>query len=369
MQEGIFIFERLQPGIPLYNMQLVIPFDAPPEGDNVQHAIDWLVRRHEGLRLRFEIVDGTARQWVDDTLRVQLRELRLPTGREDALSLAIGRAVRRPFNLRTGPPLRAVLLHADNRQSVLVLVLHHLVGDGWSTDILASEFRQAYTSLLKSGGPPAMPPVAGYLSFCRWQQRILRDSRLDEAIGDCSSEFSGITQPATLPSDRPRRPRRQYLGGHVWVYLPKDMTAAVRSLAQERRTTANTIYLTGLAILLGRMSGQDRFAVGMPVLNRDRAEWQKSVGLFTNTVPLALPTTGRNFLALAQEVAETVRSALTRSWIPFDVVIERLNPDRVPGCHPLFKSCTRSRNRNSPCQQNLPREFLPEQLNLTFRSI
>src|SRR5262249_2670754 len=169
MQEGMWFYDRLRPGTALYNIPIYLAFGDPPDAGAVQGALDFLLARHDALRTRFDLAAGEPVQLADDTLRVGLTRYEYDPAdpRHAAASRAIEREIRRPFDLRRGPPLRAALVRVAAKEHVLILVLHHIAGDGRSTEIILDDFKRAYDTLATGGRPSPPWRVRPHTQFVR----------------------------------------------------------------------------------------------------------------------------------------------------------------------------------------------------------
>jgi amino acid adenylation domain-containing protein len=336
MQEGIWFYCRLRPGIALYNMPIVVGFDGPPDVDAVRGAIDDLVARHDALRLRFDSAHGEPFQFVDDSLRVPLGRTEPADNDLDGIRCAIEREVRRPFDLRRGPPVRATLIGAPGHERCLLLVMHHIVGDGRSTEILTTDFWKAYETLSR-GGRPALPRRAvRYTDAVRRQREALTDAAIERHVAFFREALAGAPEMLALPTDRCRPSNPSFLGGMVPFRVSATTAARAAAVAASRGITLHTLYLASLALLLHRLTGWPDVVIGVPVANRGRPEWANVVGLFINSLPLRID--GRDAVTFADLLARANQgAAYAHQEMPFDRLVRHLVGGRSLACHPIFQ--------------------------------
>ena len=341
MQEGMWFYDRLRPGTALYNMPVIIPFNRTPDAAAVQGAVDFLLARHDALRLRFDTVDGKPVQLADDALRVMVAQRdsgdSVGEGRASAWH-AIEREARRPFDLRRGPPLHAALVGASANEHFLVLVLHHIAGDGRSTEILIDDFWHAYETLA-NGGRPALPRhPARYTDYVRWQRSVLTPSVVADHVSYFRDALAGAPKVLALPTDRPRPTQPSFRGGVVAFAITAETDARAARLAAARGTTPHVFYLTAFALLLRQLSGQDDVVIGIPIANRSRREWRDVVGLFVNSLPIRIAgADATSFAELLDRVSAVAAGAYAHEELPFDRLVQHLNPSRNLDYHPIFQ--------------------------------
>jgi amino acid adenylation domain-containing protein len=341
MQEGMWFYERLRPGTALYHMPMFVPFASRPDEHAVQRAIDFLLARHDALRLRYDTVDREAVQVADDALRVTVTRCDFSgqgEGGRASLARAVERELRRPFDLRRGPPLRAMLATASAGEHLLVLVLHHIAGDGGSTEILLQDFKSAYDTLANGGTPELPRHPRRYTDFVRWQRAALTPEAIAGHLGYFREALSGAPSLSALPADRPRPPNPSFRGGIVPFAISSDTAARAAAVAAAQGATPQLFYLAAFALLLRQLSGRQDAVIGIPVANRGRREWRDVVGLFTNSIPIRVASAdAENFAALIERVSEAAVAAYAHEELPFDRLVQHLRPSRSLDSHPIFQ--------------------------------
>ncbi len=340
-QERLWFLDRLNPGLPLYNMPLALRLEGPLDPACLARALAATVRRHEPLRTRFASADGEPVQRVDDTAAlatavVDLSGLPAVRRRRAAAALRQGEA-RRPFDLGRPPLARALLLRLEARVHELALTLHHVAADGWSLGVLAAEVGALYPAFL-AGRPSPLPPLPGrYLDFAARQRRSWQGARLAAELAHWRRELAGV-EPLALPADRPRPPVRRYRGAEVPVALPAAGVARLEALARTHGATPFMAVLALFALLLHRLTGAEDVPVGSPVAGRDDPRWRDLIGFFVNTVVLRVGIDpGVSFRELLGRVRETTLRAYAHQEVPFEKLVEELAPGRDLVQTPLFQ--------------------------------
>ncbi|MGW5285222.1 amino acid adenylation domain-containing protein [Streptomyces collinus] len=339
-QQRLWFLDQLQPGRPDYNIPVAVRLEGTLDTDALLDALRTVVARHEVLRSRLaEGPDGPVQSVEPAEVFVPVVTDLSGVVREEARSRALGLAhgdAAAPFDLSRAPLLRARLVRVDAREHLLVLVLHHTVGDGWSMPVLWRELSDAYAAL-RRGERPALPvlPVQ-YGDYAHWQQRRLAEGAVDRGIAHWRERLAAL--PALeLPTDRPRPLTRTGSGGSLTFELPAELAGRLGALARERGATLFMVLLAGFQALLARWTGQHDLAVGSPVAGRDRTELEPLVGFFVNTLVLRTDLSGDPaFGEAVRRVRETALAAFEHQDVPFDRLVEELRPERDLSRNPLF---------------------------------
>ncbi|MGM9334861.1 non-ribosomal peptide synthase/polyketide synthase [Streptomyces murinus] len=330
-QQRLWFLDRLRPGDPRYNSAVAVRFTGPLDQEALGGALAAVVARHEALRTTFEETDGRPVQRVHPAGPVPL-----PVRDTADLDADLRAEYARPFDLRQGPLLRALLLRESAVSHILLLTAHHIVTDGWSMGVVLDELCTAYDALAQ-GAAPQLPPVATqYPDFAVWQRAQLSGARLDSQLAHWRERLTGAVAPE-LPLDRPRRGEEAGTGAVHSFTVPAALTTRLRTLAREQHSTLHTALVAATQALLARWSGQDDITVGSLTPGRSRTELERTVGFFVNTVVLrtAVDRSG-SFRELLERAADTVNDAFAHGDTPFERVVEAVGAPREAGRNPLF---------------------------------
>ena len=342
-QQRLWFLDQLEPGVPTYNMPYAIWLDGPLDSRMLQRALDAMVARHAVLRTSIVAFDGVPEQVVADTGTVPIERLDLPAAMADgertrqAESIAADRA-RQPFDLATGPLMRATLIGAGPGRHLLVLVMHHIISDGVSMEILIGELSAAYRAET-AGVPPSLPPLwMTYGDYAVWQHDRMRGEELDRQLSYWRAQLRGAPQVLTLPGDRPRPPGQSSHGALAEITIDAGTTRRLAAVASDANATMFMVLLTGFAAALSRYARETDIVIGTQVAGRTHTELDPIVGMFTNTVPLRISLAGDPaFAELLGRVRDTTLDAMAHQQVPFEKLVEEFAPDRSLGHWPLVQ--------------------------------
>lgn len=309
----------------------------------LRKALHELVQRHETLRTTFIHETGELWQEIAAEGRGVLHDIDLsehqPSERDTQLKLHKSAAACERFDLHTGPLIRGRLVRVHIDEHVLLLTLHHIVSDGWSLGILTRELADLYTAY-QDGRTHQLPPLPlHYADYAQWQRQSLRGEILDKQLSYWRARLEGVAPQLDLPTDRARTEIQSYRGGSVEVVLDARLSAELKAFAQHHRMTLFMILCAGWAMLLARLSGQEDVVIGTPVANRQRPELEGLIGLFVNTLVLRFAVAGDARVdALLEHVKEVTVGAFDHQDMPFEQLVEALQPQRRLGRNPLFQA-------------------------------
>jgi amino acid adenylation domain-containing protein len=339
-QERMWLLEQLQPGGARYAVPYAVRLRGPVDAAVLERCVEELVARHEALRTTFPTVEGSPRQVVAPPPRVPLRVLdwrERPDG-DRAAEAFITEEASRPFALDTGPLLRAFLLRLAGEASVLLLSLHHIVVDGASLEVLERELRVLYAAFSRGAPSPLPPPTLQAADYAVWQRAWHQGAAMERQLAYWREQLAGAPAVLELPSDRPRPAVRSFAGEFQARQLGHAPLDAVRALGRREGATPFMVLLAAWQALLGRLTGQDDFVVGTITAGRTRAETEGLVGCFVNTLALRARLAGAGgFRALLTRVREDCLAAFAHQELPFERLVDALQPERVPGVNPLFQ--------------------------------
>jgi amino acid adenylation domain-containing protein len=347
-QERLWFLDRLQPGSAVYNVPVALRLVGRLELPALRAGMDELARRHEALRTTFAELPGGAVQVIAPRLGIPVPAVdlaRLPGELRAATAQALaGEEARRPFDLGRGPLVRSLLLRLEEGgaaapgEHLLLLSCHHIVADGWSMGVIVRELTALYAAAL-AGRPSPLPELPiQYADFACWQRQWLAGDVLAPQLAWWWEALAGAPTLLDLPGDRPRPPVASGHGGAAPLLLAEDLVAGLAALARRHGVTLYMTLFSGLGTLLSRLSGQADLLVGTPVANRTRLEIEGLIGFFVNTLALRADLSGDpGFPALLARVRAMALGAYARQDLPFERLVEALQPDRSAGAPPIFQ--------------------------------
>ncbi|RKH40016.1 amino acid adenylation domain-containing protein [Corallococcus sicarius] len=337
-QQRLWFLARLDPQGSAYNVPFFLRLQGPLDVAALEFALDALVQRHEALRTTFCEEHG---QPVQRVAAHQPLTLALETLVEDVDTALRERAeaeVRKPFDLERGPLVRATLVRTAPDRHGLLLVMHHIVCDFWSIDILVRELKTLYSARLRDE-PTALPELpVQYPDFAHWQRQVMQGEVLESQRSWWKQQLEGAPLALELPTDRPRPAVQSFQGLQLPRPLPASLPASVQALARDAGVTPFMLLLAGFHALLARHSGQDDLIIGTPIAGRGRREVENLIGFFTNTLALRVDASGaESFRALLGRVREACLGAYAHQDMPFEQLVDALVPTRDLSRSPLFQ--------------------------------
>jgi thioesterase domain-containing protein/acyl carrier protein len=340
-QQSFWYLDQLDPGNPAYNIALRFMLRGPLDRRALASAFEQLCRRHETLRTKFVEVDGEPVQVVSPAQPfeipfIDLGGLDAPRRESRAEELTIEEG-RRRFDLAAGPLLRAILVRLETEVHLLLITVHHIVADGWSTGILISEIATLYGTCHRGLPSPLAELPLQYGDYAIWQEQCLRENALAEQLEFWKRTLDGH-RASTVPTDRPRPAMATSSGGMEAVLLPKELTDRLSDLAHREGVTFFMLCLAALKVLLQRLTDQSDVCVGTPISGRSRVELEALIGVFINPVALRTDLSGDpSFLELLARVRDTTLDAFANQDIPFERVVETVHRHREADRHPIFQ--------------------------------
>ncbi|WP_414449351.1 amino acid adenylation domain-containing protein [Burkholderia sp. 22PA0099] len=306
----------------------------------LRRALDRIVERHEVLRTRFATTDGEPVLQIDARRPFALEQHDL-SGLADAQAALLRHAEAEadaPFDLSAGPVVRGRLLRMGEQDHVLLVTMHHIVSDGWSMGVLIREFGALYQAFV-AGQPDPLPPLAiQYADYAVWQRRRVSGEMLQQQLAYWKRTLRDAPALTTLPLDHARPAVQDHAGDSVDVMLDAPLVSRIKTLARQQGTTVFNVMLAAWAALAARLSGQDEVVIGTPVANRMNTEVEPLIGFFVNTLALRIDLTGQPSVGEAvRRVHEAALAAQAHQDLPFEQVIEAVNPARSRSHAPLFQ--------------------------------
>src|SRR5262249_20494774 len=356
-QRRLWFLERLEGGGSTYTMPLAVRLRGALDVSALEAALGDVVERHEGLRTIFPERDGGPRQGGVGARGGRVRVLRRAL-REAELAGALASAAQAGFDLSRELPLRAHLFALGSHEHVLLLVLHHIAGDGWSLGPLGRDLSRSYAARVLGCVPAFAPLPVQYADYTLWQAAVLGDE--SEAGSVVSRELSfwrdrvaGLGEQIALPFDRPRPAVSSHRGGSVELRLCAGLHAGLLGLARGQGASLFMVLQAGLAALLSRLGAGHDIAIGSPIAGRTDSALDDLIGFFVNTLVLRTDTSGNpSFCDLIGRVRASNVSAYSHQELPFERLVEVLNPARSLSHHPLFQVMLALQN-NAPVELEL----------------
>ncbi|PSB19673.1 non-ribosomal peptide synthetase [Phormidesmis priestleyi ULC007] len=340
-QQRLWFIEQLLPGDSLYVIPLVFQLTGSLQRSKFHQSLQAIVHRHESLRTTFDVVDGQLVQVVAHEFPVPLRltDLRaLPTStREDAALSQIWQKIQQPFHLVKEPLLRVQLWRLHDTEHLLLLALHHIIFDEWSSGVLIRELGELYAALVEDK-PAALPELPiQYADFAHWQREWLQGEMLNTQLRYWRQQLKNVPL-LDLPGAAARSLRQSHRGASQLLELPQWLLNALEELSQQAGVTLFMTLLAAFQTLLHRYTGQEDIAIGSPIANRHRSELEGLIGFLVNSLVLRTSLAGDpTFRELLERVREVTLAAYAHQDLPFEKLVEELQPVRSLGQNPLFQ--------------------------------
>ena len=335
-QQRQWILWQLEPHSAAYNIPLALRLHGPLNREALRRSVEALIERHETLRTRFEQQGDEAFQVVHPASAFVLNVGRLVDGQ--SVQDYVDHEVQQPFDLQHGPLLRVRLLQIADNEHVLVLTQHHIVSDGWSMPIMVEELLQGYQAISQGRAIEREPLPIQYADYAIWQRNWLEMGEQARQLEYWETQLGDQSVVLELPTDRPRPAVRNLHGARLNIELDAALLNRLKSLAREQGITLFMLLLASFQTLLHRYSGQDDVRVGVPIANRNRSETEGLIGFFVNTQVLKAEFSAQTSVAeLLQQIKQTALQAQAHQDLPFEQLVEALQPERDPSRSPLFQ--------------------------------
>ncbi|WP_175397089.1 amino acid adenylation domain-containing protein [Paenibacillus xylanilyticus] len=340
-QRRLWFLYCLEGPNPTYNIPLVARLSGKLDVHALQAAVQDIVDRHETLRTLYPPELGSASQTILDATDVRV-DLHIREAVED-LDELLTEASRYSFKLSSEPGIRAELFSSSEDEHVLLLLLHHIAGDGWSLSPLMRDLSRAYKARAQGSAPSWEPLRIQYADYAVWQERLLGDEGQPDSLIARQLEFwtrhlDGLPEQVTFPADYPRPVVSTYRGGTIPFTIHQQLHEQLMSIARETKVSLFMVLHTALSVLLTRMGAGTDIAIGTPIAGRSDDALDEVVGMFINTLVLRADTSGDpTFQELLARVREVDLAAYEHQDLPFERLVEVLNPSRSRSKHPLFQ--------------------------------
>ena len=341
-QQRLWFLDQLDPGNPLYNLPQMIRMRGELDVEALQQSISEIVRRHRSLRTIFTTVDNQPVQVIAVERKFTLPIVDLCNFDEDEREAEAQRLARedalKPFDLSKGPLLRANLLRLGPRDYALLLNMHHVISDRWSMGLLAEEMAALYGAFAQDKPSPLADLALQYVDYAIWQRQWLEGEVLDKQLAYWKKQLSGAPEVLDLPTDRQRPTVQSYRGSTQAQLVPNRLVEKLAALSQSEGVTLFMTLLAAFQTLLRRYSAQEDVVVGSPIANRNYAEIEPLIGFFVNTLAFRTDLSGDpGFRELLGRVKEVSLGAYAHQDIPFERLVEELQPKRSLSHNPIFQ--------------------------------
>lgn len=362
-QQRLWFIHQLEPASAAYNVNSPLHLKGMLKVPVLEQTLAEIQRRHESLRTTFHALDGRPSQLVAPVQRVPLTYIDLSAWPESERALnarrLLKRAAMQSFDLARGPLWRTILLRVSEDEHLVLLTMHHAISDGWSMGVLVQEVATIYRAFA-DGQPSPLPDLSiQYPDFAHWQRRWFQGEALEAQLDYWKRQLAGSQQSLELPTDRPRPALQSFRGGYQYLMLPKALSDSLKELSRREGVTLFMMLVAAFKALLYRYTGQEDISIGTPIANRSRHEMEGLIGFFINTLVLRTTVAGDlRFRELLSQVREVLLGAYAHQELPFEKLVEELQPNRDLSRTPFFQVML--------VLQNAPRSILElPGLNLT----
>jgi amino acid adenylation domain-containing protein len=341
-QQRLWFLDRFDSSTPAYNISVAVRLNGPLDLSCLSRTFQEITRRHEVLRSTYVMSEGQIVQSISEpsTEPISLMDLSALSHErgECILRSIISDLAQSTFDLSTGPLVKAIVLRLAPEQHVLSLTMHHIVSDGWSADILVQELTTLYAAYA-AGEPSPLPELPiQYADFAHWQREWLSGETLNEHLEYWRRQLTGAPVLPQLPTDHVRPAVQTYSGAETHEEWSPDLSQQLKRLCQQESVTLFMILLAGFQLLLARLSGQDEVVVGAPIVGRTHVEMEPLIGCFLNTLVLRTNVAGNPTVReLLQRVRQVCVGAYAHQDVPFEKLVEELQPERNLSHSPLFQ--------------------------------
>ncbi|HEY0083940.1 MAG TPA: amino acid adenylation domain-containing protein [Pyrinomonadaceae bacterium] len=350
-QQRLWFLNQLEPQSASYNTRQPVRLSGALNVAALRRSLNDIIRRHGSLRTTFTVADGEPVQVIGAAWDITLPVIEVPASpqTEAEVQRHIVDESLLPFDLKTGPLLRASLLRLSAEEHVLLLTTHHIVADGWSFNVFLQELAALYEAYCVGAPSPLAELPLQYTDFAAWQREYLQGEFLETQLSYWKQQLGGTLPILELPTDRPRPAMRNYRGETEAFALPAALSESLRQMSRREGVTLFMTLLAAFDVLLSRYTGQEDIVVGTPIAGRNRAEIENLIGFFVNTMVLRTQC-GDNptFRELLGRVRETTLSAYSHQDLPFEKLVEELQPERSLSHTPLFQTLFTLQNTPRP---------------------
>lgn len=341
-QEMLWFLHQLAPESPVYNVPVAILLEGQLNVKALKQSLNQIRQRHEVLQTTFQMVEGQPVQEKVADLTLDLPIIDLQEFAESKQQELVQELAKQegqcPFDISQEPLLRVKLLRLSETKYVMLFTMHHIVSDAWSRGVIIRELAALYTAIC-SGQPPTLPELPiQYADFAAWQREWLQGEVLESQLSYWKKQLAGQLPVINLPTDKPRPEVQTFQGARRSLILPESVTKELKSFSQKQEVTLFTTLLSGFYILINWYTQQEDIVVGTDVANRNFSEIEGLIGFFVNQLVLRINLSGNpTFQEFLMQVKEMTLGAYSHQYLPFEKLVEALNPDRDLSRAPLFQ--------------------------------
>ncbi|HEX3253018.1 MAG TPA: amino acid adenylation domain-containing protein, partial [Pyrinomonadaceae bacterium] len=339
-QQRLWFIDQLEPGQSTYNIPAAVRLTGELDVVALERALSEVVRRHEALRTTFPTVDGLPVQRIAEasSLQLPLVDLSGMVAPETEVERIASEEAQLPFDLSVGPLLRAQLLRVSAEEHVVLVTVHHIVSDGWSMSLLVREVSRLYEAYRSGQESPLAELPIQYADYATWQREWLSGEVLEKELSYWREQLAGAPPVLELPADHVRPPVQTFRGARQSFVIDASVAEGVKALSRREGATLFMTLLAAFETLLYRYSGQTSVVVGTPIAGRTQVEVEELIGFFVNTLVLRTEVSGGlSFVELLRQVKEVALGAYAHQEVPFEKLVEELEPERSLSHTPLFQ--------------------------------
>ncbi|CAD5920830.1 non-ribosomal peptide synthase/polyketide synthase [Planktothrix agardhii] len=341
-QQRLWFLDQLEPNSSFYNVPFALHLEGTLKIDVLEKSLQEIIQRHESLRTNFLTLDGNPVQIIKPESNWKLTIINDKESKnyreENALKQWLEIHSHQPFDLANESLIRATLLELSDTENLLLICMHHVVSDGWSMGVFIQELTTLYNAYTKGLNPLLKELPIQYADFALWQREYLQGEILQNQLNYWQKQLSAAPALLHLPSDRPRPPEQRFEGDRIRCILSPELSQGLNKLSREKGVTLFMTLLTAFNILLNRYTGETDILVGTPIANRTRSELDGLIGFFVNTLVLRTDLAGNpSFSEALKQLRETATDAYDHQDLPFEMLVEALQPERNMSYTPLFQ--------------------------------
>ncbi len=347
-QQRLWFLDQLEPGAATYNMPIAVELRGPVAPLALQNTLQFIIDRHESLRIAVFDEAGKPSQRVRERLSINLPVQDLSQESPDVIERVIRAEAQLPFDIDRDPLIRAQLIKAAEERFVLLVTIHHIVADGWSIgNVFLKEFVHAYDAF-SSGTAPDLPPLKiQYMDFAHWQEQVIQGAHRESLEDYWLNQLKGSPPLLDLPTDRPRPPLQTHRGAVHHFSFDANGLSAITEFAKNQRATLFMVALAAFGIVLGRLARQSDLTIGTPTAGRDVRGTDALIGLFVNSLAMrVMPEPELTVSEFIAKVRQTCLDGFKHQDMPFELLVDQIQPERDTSFSPIFQTMLILQNQN-----------------------